>query len=598
MKNTPQIVITILCFITVVFIPLIVLITWPKDSSGGWQVGQTGDDEWQVEHVGGMGFDKMNSNVYLTSSATSGGNATTARCLIRMLSFSAETGFASVNHRVFPRSSTWPDDYTCPGDPRCILRRHLQEDFQQVDETSYPYTCSNIYIENDKAVILGRLSHESAESTPHGGLVMVMKLDSNKIGGTETQEFRLREEPLVAALDGEDILYLTSHSHSTPRSINLFRYFHSEGTWKFDWRTNHVVSGHGEGTYIASLNVILGGQYLILSGSNAQDHDHSSGHFGVYDARDGSIVEDVHGSSSVLQEPNAQKHDIECVCVDEQQSDESVAILYRASTVSLNGKTFSIVNKLRLEKDIESQQLRQSHIWTEEIMHASMEKCQVANEALILAGYAHSHSTGAALTISKHSTLNGGILWTTKQSTDVRLALADIVMDNQNNVLVYGQVSKDDDRSDNVVLQALDGSTGKVLAQSNSPPMVATQRGSASSPRGRSWDIVSREELISNYQFPMTILIVGLIVSILLVLCMAASYRESAKEQERKTFQKRIMNVFSYLKPFEATEVDLQQSPTGGFNGTYTDELVNKESETEKVSVLQDSASKPLSARL
>mmetsp|Transcript_24934 Transcript_24934/g.61327 ORF Transcript_24934/g.61327 Transcript_24934/m.61327 type:complete len:642 (-) Transcript_24934:201-2126(-) len=641
MNGTQKLIISVLAVCTIGLIPFFAIISEPKPTT---VENQQADDGWQVEQVGGMAFDKQNSNVYLTSSATNtsstAANTTAARCLIRMLSFSAENGFASVNNGIVPKGSEgpyWPaddNDYLdCPGDPRCMVRRNLKEEFQPVDETVYPDTCSKIYIEKGQAVILGHLPREQ-ESMSHGGSVMVMKLDSNKIGGDETQEFRLHEEPLVAAFDGKDTLYLASRSRSRSgqRSITLYRYSKdSKGSWQLDWHANQVLSEASHRIHIASLNVVLGGQYLVLAGTVTLSHGQSFGHFGFYHTRDGSTV-DVHGSSTVLQE--TQKHDIECVCLDEERSGDNVAILYRVSTVVVHDKTVSIVNKLRLEKERNNrdnrsqEEMRQSHIWTQEIMHTSMKKCQVANGALVLAGYLHSYDkNNPALTIAKRSTLNGEMLWTAKQSSTKtensashhsNVQLADIVVDNQNNVLVYGQVVSDDSNSnsslpssngdddDIVLLQALHGSTGNMLAQtSNSPPMVVKQKeplqplSTDSNIHPRSWNnIVSREELMSNYTIPMTIMIVGLVVSTLLCIWVIASYRESAHERETKTFQKRIMDIFSYLRPFEANEVDLQQSPTGGFNGTYTDELINKPSETEQESVLSDSERQKLSSQL
>ena len=93
----------------------------------------------QVKLVGGMALDVENSNVYLTASATirKEPTANNTRCLLRMLSYSAEEGFVSMDDNVFPKSSVDPfgnGDYACPGDPRCMVRRQLEE-FQQVDES-------------------------------------------------------------------------------------------------------------------------------------------------------------------------------------------------------------------------------------------------------------------------------------------------------------------------------------------------------------------------------------------------------------------------------------------------------------------------------
>ncbi|KAL3929287.1 MAG: hypothetical protein SGBAC_012277 [Bacillariaceae sp.] len=619
MNRTQRIVISILAVATLCIVPLIALIDSPRPPASTSE--QQADDGWQVEHVGGMAFDKHNSNVYLTSSAanSTANNTTTGKCLIRMLSFSAEKGFASMNHGILPKTSGGlPEDAflaSCPRDPRCIVRRHLQEDFQQVDESLYPDTCSNIYIENDQAVILGRLSHEIESMPHHGGSVMVMKLGANKLGGDEVQHIRMHEEPLVAALYGEDTIYLASHTLSDPRSIILYRYMYSRsnGSWHLDWKTNQEVSEYGHRVDIASLNVVLGGHYLILAGTVTRGHGQSSGHFGIYRTRDGSIVDDVLGHSSVLEEAHAQKHDIECVCFDEEQSDSNVAILYRVSTVVVLDKTFTIVNKLRIEKNNETHRTQQSPVWTQEIMHVATKKCQVTNEALMLAGYIHSYNTPAALTIAKRSKLNGAVLWTSHQTTlsdnsnASQVQLADMVVDNQSNVLVYGQLSDDSGLSSNgdddiVLLLALHGGTGQVLAQTEkSPPMVARQIGSTSSgPLPRSWNIVPREELMSNYQVPFAICIVGMVVSTLLIIWIVHGARANSQEQERKIFQQRAMNIFSYLRPFDSKEVDIQQSPTGGFNATYTDDLINKGShtDTEKESLLNESASRSLSSQL
>jgi hypothetical protein len=111
---------------------------------------------------------------------------------------------------------------------------------------------------------------------------------------------------------------------------------------------------------------------------------------------------------------------------------------------------------------------------------------------------------------------------------------------------------------------------------------------------------VSREELMSNYQVPFAICIVGMVVSMLLIIWIVNGARANSQEQERKSFQQRAMNIFSYLRPFDSKEVDIQQSPTGGFNAIYTDELINKgsQTDTEEESVLNDSASRSLSSQL
>jgi len=557
-------------------------------------------DEWEVQRVGGMAFDDQNSNVYLTSSAKSTSDAANSedtastKCLIQMLSFTPEKGFASVNHGVFPRRDglLYSSSFACPGDPRCLVRRrHLQDDFHQVDENSYPETCPDVYIQNNQAILLGRLPQQENETRSKLGSVMVMNLDANKIGGNDTQEFQLIEEPLAVATGDEKTMYLAAQSRSRNDSIFLYRYSKLNDSWQLDWEKSHVISEGALKVDIVSLDVILGGQFLVVAGSTIRGHGLHAGHFGIYHSDDGSMAK-VHGNSYDLQEPQGQQHMIDCVCVDQQESDAIVAIMYQISTIVFQEVTVAVVNKMRIaratkrRKQRKNDELSQTPIWTKEIMHASMTKCQLPKnneDALVLGGYVKDEHNKGVFAITKRSKSNGALLWLTQKltwgdKTVSNVRLADITMDNQNNILVYGQVvQKGDSNGDVVLLQALKGTTGEVLAQTNSPAMVVTPMVSTSSLQSRSSpQIISREQLIENYDLPLSLLILGFAVSTIVAICIFANYQSSLREKEGKTFHNRVLDVFVYMAPFKADEVDIQQSPSGGFNVSYSDALLTR----------------------